>query len=201
MAPWISRRQHGEVLLLVEDRDDDRDLGRVHSGRGPGFWDGIAISYSAWLSRRHRESRSTWKGPGRSEHAKGVGPLVSFLAARGRRCWRAPPPGARRRLASASASAASGCWTAGEITAASGEVRFAPRHYSCGLLRLLPALSPDAGALATSDGTLYIYGGIRRDLALGDRWQLGLQFAAGLYQRDGGTDLGGAPRSSAPGSR
>jgi hypothetical protein len=77
-----------------------------------------------------------------------------------------------------------------EITAASGEVRFAPRHYSWGPLRWLPGLSPDLGAMATSDGSLYMYGGIRRDLSLGDRWQLGLQLAAGLYHRDGGVDLG-----------
>jgi hypothetical protein len=77
-----------------------------------------------------------------------------------------------------------------EITAAGGEVRFAPRHYSWGPLGWLPGLSPDLGAMATSSGSLYLYGGLRRDLALGDRWQLGLQLAGGLYYRAGGTDLG-----------
>ncbi len=71
------------------------------------------------------------------------------------------------------------------------ELRFAPRRFRW-LPRRVPALSPTAGAMATAQGTLYVYGGFRFDLSLGQRWSLSPQWATGLYYRDAGRNLGGA---------
>ncbi|HEV8582752.1 MAG TPA: acyloxyacyl hydrolase [Thermoanaerobaculia bacterium] len=71
------------------------------------------------------------------------------------------------------------------------ELRFAPRRFRW-LPRALPELSPTAGAMATAQGSLYVYGGFRWDLPLGEAWSLTPQWATGLYYWDGGRDLGGA---------
>jgi hypothetical protein len=73
------------------------------------------------------------------------------------------------------------------------EVRFAPRRF-----KLLPAWAPDlipvTGAMATSRGILYAYGGFRMEIPLGGRWVGSGGWASGLYYPgDGdGKDLGGA---------
>ena len=73
------------------------------------------------------------------------------------------------------------------------EVRFAPRRF-----RLLPRWAPDlipvTGAMATSRGILYAYGGFRMEIPLGKRWVGSGGWATGLYYPgDGdGKDLGGA---------
>jgi hypothetical protein len=46
--------------------------------------------------------------------------------------------------------------------------------------------------MATAQGSLYVYGGFRFDLPLGERWLVSPQWAAGLYYYAGGRDLGGA---------
>lgn len=72
------------------------------------------------------------------------------------------------------------------------EARFAERRF-----RRLPGFlenaTPVAGAMASSQGTLYAYGGFRFEHALGERWTLTPSWAAGLYYRgrNGGKDLGG----------
>lgn len=73
------------------------------------------------------------------------------------------------------------------------EVRFAPRRF-----RLLPHWAPDlipvTGAMATSRGILYAYGGFRMEVPLGHRWVGSGGWASGLYYRGtgAGKDLGGA---------
>ena len=73
------------------------------------------------------------------------------------------------------------------------EVRFAPRRFSL-LPRWAPDLIPVTGAMATSRGILYAYGGFRMEIPLGDRWVGSGGWASGLYYPgDGdGKDLGGA---------
>jgi lipid A 3-O-deacylase len=73
----------------------------------------------------------------------------------------------------------------------SWEVSFTPRRYHW-LPRFVPDLSPTAGGRATQEGTLYVYGGFRSDLPLGEKWVLTPQLAAGLYYANGGRNLGGA---------
>jgi lipid A 3-O-deacylase len=80
----------------------------------------------------------------------------------------------------------------GEPSYESGwEVRYAPRRFRW-LPRAIPDLSPIAGAMATAQGALYVYGGFRFDLPLGEAWRLSPQWAAGLYYWAGERDLGGA---------
>jgi lipid A 3-O-deacylase len=74
------------------------------------------------------------------------------------------------------------------------EAQLAPRRFR-GLPRFVPGLSPAVGAMATARGTLYVYGGFRIDVPLGDAWQASPQFAAGLYRHGNQgdeRDLGGA---------
>jgi lipid A 3-O-deacylase len=71
------------------------------------------------------------------------------------------------------------------------ELRFPPLRIRW-LPRFLPELSPVAGGLFASRGTLYIYGGLRYDLPLPGSWFLSPQLAAGLYSHEQGIDLGGA---------
>ncbi|HEX6861391.1 MAG TPA: acyloxyacyl hydrolase [Thermoanaerobaculia bacterium] len=72
------------------------------------------------------------------------------------------------------------------------ELRFAPRRF-----RLLPRWAPDlipvAGAMATSRGILYAYGGFRMEIPLGKRWVGSGGWAPGLYYPGAGDgkDLGG----------
>jgi lipid A 3-O-deacylase len=60
------------------------------------------------------------------------------------------------------------------------------------LPRWLPPLSPAAGAMANSKGSLYVYTGLRGDIPLDRQWALSIQFATGLYRAGDGFDLGGA---------
>lgn len=71
------------------------------------------------------------------------------------------------------------------------EARFAPRRIAK-LPRFVPDLLPVVGGVATSQGTLYVYGGFRLELPLGAAWRVGLQEAAGLYYQDFGRYLGGS---------
>jgi lipid A 3-O-deacylase len=71
------------------------------------------------------------------------------------------------------------------------ELRFPPLRIRW-LPRFLPELSPVAGGLFASKGTLYVYGGLRYDRPLGGSWFLSPQLAAGLYSHEQGIDLGGA---------
>lgn len=73
---------------------------------------------------------------------------------------------------------------------AGGEVRFSPRRFRW-LPRFIPDLSPAAGGLFASKGTLYVYGGFRCDLPLGSAWSLSPQLAAGVYSHGRGINLGG----------
>ena len=73
------------------------------------------------------------------------------------------------------------------------EAHFAPRRLAIPkLFRFLPAVSPAVGGTATSQGTLYVYGGFRFELPLGAAWKIGMQEAAGLYYHDFGRNLGGS---------
>ena len=49
---------------------------------------------------------------------------------------------------------------------------------------------PFGGLMATSDASIYGYGGILVDFYFGDRWVLTPSFAAGLYEEGDGKDLG-----------
>lgn len=72
------------------------------------------------------------------------------------------------------------------------ELRFAPRRFPP-MPRFMPDVIPVTGAMATSRGTLYVYGGFRFEVPLGKRWVASPNWAAGVYYRDGdGKDLGGA---------
>jgi len=70
------------------------------------------------------------------------------------------------------------------------EVRFAPRRFSF-LPRFVPDLAPTAGVITGSQGSLYVYGGVQVDLALGERWTFTPGWATGLYRRTPEFDLGG----------
>lgn len=72
------------------------------------------------------------------------------------------------------------------------EARFAPRRFRL-LPRFLPNAVPVSGAMANSQGTLYVYGGFRFNFPLGSRWTVTPSWAAGLYYPggDGGKELGG----------
>ena len=52
--------------------------------------------------------------------------------------------------------------------------------------------TPYVGAMATSDGATYGYGGIGVDIFFGNRWVLTPNFAAGIYGNGDGKDLGSA---------
>lgn len=73
----------------------------------------------------------------------------------------------------------------------SWEVSFSPRRYRW-FPRFVPDLSPTVGGLATQDGSLYAYGGIRFDVPLGEKWVVTPQWGTGLYFANQGRDLGGA---------
>ncbi len=52
-------------------------------------------------------------------------------------------------------------------------------------------LRPAAGAMATSDSTIYGYAGFRLEIPLSERWTVTPQTAAGWYERGDGKELGG----------
>ena len=70
------------------------------------------------------------------------------------------------------------------------EFRFAPRRFSW-LPRAVPDLIPTAGAMASSRGILYGYGGVRIEVPLTGRWGIGAGSAVGLYERAHGKHLNG----------
>lgn len=73
----------------------------------------------------------------------------------------------------------------------SWEVSFTPRRYHW-FPRFVPGVSPTVGGLATEDGSLYIYGGLRFDVPLGEKWLVTPHWGTGLYYANEGRDLGGA---------
>lgn len=73
----------------------------------------------------------------------------------------------------------------------SWEVSLTPRRYRW-FPRFVPDLRPTAGGLATSDGSLYAYAGIRFDVPVGKKWWVTPQWAAGVYWANEGRNLGGA---------
>src|SRR6185295_3934288 len=79
----------------------------------------------------------------------------------------------------------------GSAFEAGGELRCAPRSFRW-LPRVAAGISPVAGGMATSDGELYAYAGLRLEVPLGKAWMLSPQSAAGLYHAGDGKDLGGA---------
>lgn len=73
----------------------------------------------------------------------------------------------------------------------SWEVSFTPRRHRW-FPRFVPAVSPTVGGLATEDGSLYAYAGLRFDVPLGEKWLVTPQWGTGLYWANEGRDLGGA---------
>lgn len=67
------------------------------------------------------------------------------------------------------------------------EGRIEYRHH-----KIWRELSPVAGVDFTDEGSLYGYGGILYDVNIGSNFHLVPNFAAGLYDRNDGKDLGGA---------
>lgn len=78
----------------------------------------------------------------------------------------------------------------GDGNTAGVETFFAPRKFHV-LPKSVPALAPVGGLLAASRGSLYVYGGFRLDIPLGSRWVVTPGFAAGLFHRGSGQNLGG----------
>jgi lipid A 3-O-deacylase len=70
------------------------------------------------------------------------------------------------------------------------EFQFAPRRFRF-LPQFLPELIPAAGVMAGAQGSLYVYGGFRMELPLGQRWTVNPGWATGLYYRSPEFDLGG----------
>ena len=62
------------------------------------------------------------------------------------------------------------------------EYRFAPLE---NFYNIIPAV----GISGTSDGSAWVYGGVRYDIDLGEKWVLTPNFAASLYHEGGGKDL------------
>jgi len=55
-----------------------------------------------------------------------------------------------------------------------------------------PELAPFGGLFVVDESSLYLYGGIRYDLDLSDRWRLTPSWGPGLFEAGSGTDLGSA---------
>ncbi len=69
------------------------------------------------------------------------------------------------------------------------EVRLAPHRF-----RWLPrrvSFVPAFGVMVNSDSSYYGYGSFRFEVPLGERWQITPQLGYGLYDRNGGFNLGG----------
>lgn len=56
--------------------------------------------------------------------------------------------------------------------------------------KLLWAIKPVVGIMATSDAAVYGYGGLAMDVYLGRRWVVTPSLAAGAYRKGNGKDLG-----------
>jgi hypothetical protein len=78
----------------------------------------------------------------------------------------------------------------GDGSAAGVEIFYAPRKFHF-LPKLVPPLAPVAGLLVASRGSLYVYGGVRTEIPLGKRWVATPSFAAGIFHRGSGQELGG----------
>jgi len=78
----------------------------------------------------------------------------------------------------------------GDGSTAGAEGIFAPRKFHF-LPKRVPALAPVGGLLVASRGSLYVYGGFRLDIPLGERWVATPGFAAGIFHRGSGQNLGG----------
>jgi hypothetical protein len=69
------------------------------------------------------------------------------------------------------------------------EVRLAPHRFPWlpRQVRFVPAF----GAMVNSDSSYYAYGSFRFEVPVGERWQVTPQLGYGLYDRNGGFNLGG----------
>jgi lipid A 3-O-deacylase len=70
------------------------------------------------------------------------------------------------------------------------ELRGAPFHVPY-LPRFVPDPVPVAGFMVTSESLAYGFAGFRVDVPAGERWLLTPGFAAGVFRRGDGADLGG----------
>lgn len=70
------------------------------------------------------------------------------------------------------------------------EFHFAPRRFRF-LPESMPEIAPTAGVVAGAQGALYVYGGLRFDVPLSERWTFSPSWAAGVYYRSVRFDLGG----------
>lgn len=78
----------------------------------------------------------------------------------------------------------------GESYEVGAELQFAPRRFGF-LPRFVPELMPIVGVMASAQGSLYSYGGLRFEVPLGRRFVLGACTGAGLLYRAASKDLGG----------
>lgn len=70
------------------------------------------------------------------------------------------------------------------------ELQFAPRRFRF-LPGFVPDLIPTAGIIASAQGALFPYGGLRADLPLGERWVISPGWSMGFYYQSYSKDLGG----------
>jgi len=69
------------------------------------------------------------------------------------------------------------------------EVRLAPHRFRWLPRRML--FVPAFGAMVNSNSSYYAYGSFRFEVPVGERWQVTPQLGYGLYDRNGGFNLGG----------
>ncbi len=69
------------------------------------------------------------------------------------------------------------------------EVRLAPHHFHW--LPRQVGFVPAFGAMVNSNSSVYAYGSFRFEIPAGPRWQVTPQLGYGLYDRNGGFNLGG----------
>jgi len=121
-----------------------------------------------------------------SQRARAL-PLFFILVA-----WGAGPLRAQRPLEIVPSVGQFEVFDGGRASEVGWEARFAPRRFHR-LPRFFPEAVPVTGAMANSQGTLYVYGGFRFNFPLGKRWAVIPSWATGLYYPggDGGKDLGG----------
>lgn len=70
------------------------------------------------------------------------------------------------------------------------EVHFAPRRFRF-LPGFVPDLIPTAGIVASAQGALFPYAGLRIELPLGERWVISPGWSMGFYYQSYSKDLGG----------
>lgn len=115
-------------------------------------------------------------------------PLLFILLA-----WGAGPLRAQRPMEIVPSLGQFEVFDGGRASEVGWEARFAPRRIRF-LPRFVPDVVPMTGAMANSQGTLYVYGGFRFDFPVARRWIVTPSWAAGLYYPgvEGGKELGGA---------